>query len=135
MIDANTIQKYKNRSLGSLKKATQFYFNAYVRNRDSENGFFKCISCGEFKPTSKMHSGHYFNVGFHPSVRFDLNNAHGQCHKCNTYGHGNLIPYRENLIRKIGIKKFEQLEIMAHLKAEHSRIMLIHILEKYKPSK
>ena len=137
VIDAKTIQKYKDQKTALIKKKVKVVVHEKVRLRDQINdkGDFICISCQLPKPKNQCNAGHYFNSGFHPSVRYDLDNIHSQCIRCNFRLHGNLIPYRENLIRKIGIKKFEQLEVMAHLKANHSRIMLIHILEKYKPSK
>ncbi len=49
-----------------------------------------------------MNAGHYFAKEFYKSVRFDVDNIHGQCVRCNKYLSGNLIPYRENLLIKIG---------------------------------
>ncbi|MDR7782930.1 recombination protein NinG [Riemerella anatipestifer] len=132
MIEAKTIQKYKTKTTTQLKQIAQRYFNAYIRHRDSDNGFFVCISCGKIKHVTKMHAGHYFSVGGYPSVRFDLDNVNGQCHKCNTFMHGNLIPYRENLIKKIGKKRFEQLEQLAKMSIKHDRIMLIELIERMK---
>jgi hypothetical protein len=48
-------------------------------------------------------------------VRFDEDNVHLQCEYCNTSLSGNLLRYRENLINKIGIERFEQLEAKAYL--------------------
>jgi len=36
--------------------------------------------------------------------------VHKQCVSCNRFKHGNLIEYRINLVKKIGIKKVEWLE-------------------------
>jgi len=43
-------------------------------------------------------------------LRFDLANIHKSCQPCNTHLHGNLIPYRVNLIQKIGLAEVERLE-------------------------
>lgn len=133
MIDEKIKQRYNSKSVPQLVQIAQRYFNAYTRKRDSSNGFFKCISCQEDKPISKMHAGHYFSVGNHGSVRFDVDNCHGQCQKCNTFLHGNLIPYRENLIKKIGQERFDQLEMMSKLKNfKYDRFVLIDIIERFK---
>ena len=133
MIEAKTIQKYKDKKLSQLIKIAQKHFNSYVRSRDSFDGYFRCISCNEIKPTSKMHAGHFYSVGNYQSVRFDLDNCHGQCHKCNTFLHGNLIPYRENLIKKIGSERFEQLEQLARLRGfKFDRITIIETIERFK---
>ena len=135
MIEAKTIQKYKGKKLGKLIEEAQKLVNAYVRQRDriNEQGDFRCISCGQIKPKSQCNAGHFFSRGNFGSVRFDLDNIHSQCVRCNMHLHGNLIPYRENLIKKIGLKKFEELERLAYLKGfKHDRITIIEIIERFK---
>ncbi|WP_018675747.1 recombination protein NinG [Riemerella columbina] len=135
MIEAKTIQKYKAKTRGQLVEQAQRLVNAFVRERDAINdrGDFVCVSCGKYKPKHQCNAGHYFSRGGYPSVRFDLDNIHSQCIQCNLHQHGNLIPYRERLIRKIGEKRFEQLEKMAYISHyKHDRIMLIELIERMK---
>ena len=80
--------------------------NAYVRTRDDKE---PCISCGRYHE-GQYHAGHYRSTGSSPALRFDLANIHKQCMPCNTHLHGNLIPYRVNLIQKIGLAEVERLE-------------------------
>lgn len=132
MIEAKTIQRYKAKKLGKLIEEAQKLVNAYVRQRDqiNEQGDFRCISCNQIKPKSQCNAGHFFSRGNFASVRFDLDNIHSQCIRCNMHLHGNLIPYRENLLKKIGLKKFEELERLAYLKGfKHDRITIIEIIE------
>ena len=56
-------------------KTLQVVFNAYIRERDSNE---PCISCGTTKPV-KYDAGHYYSVGAYPNVRFDEDNVHKQC--------------------------------------------------------
>ncbi len=113
-----------------LDKAT-FYFNRYIRERDAKVG---CISCGSY--SGVMHAGHFFSAGHHAAVRFDERNVNKQCLRCNNFLHGNLLPYRDNLIKKIGQKSFNDLEqTMKYYKRvgyKHDRILLIEIIENYK---
>jgi Bacteriophage Lambda NinG protein. len=135
VIEAKTIQKYKNKKLGKLIEEAQKLVNAYVRQRDAinEQGDFICISCRKLKSKSQCNAGHYFNRGNYGSVRFDLDNIHSQCVQCNLYEHGNLIPYRENLIKKIGTERFEQLEQLARLRGfKFDRITIIETIERFK---
>lgn len=135
MIEAKTIQKYKSKNHSKLVQEAQKWVNAYVRQRDAVNdrGDFVCISCGKFKPKHQCNAGHYFSRGGYPSVRFDLDNVHSQCIQCNLHQHGNLIPYRANLIKKIGEKRFAELEKMAYISHfKHDRIMLIELIERMK---
>ena len=103
----------KQKTLPKLKSDCQKIFNKYIRLRDSEGGYFQCISCREFKPISLMHAGHFYNIGHYDSLRYNENNCHGQCNHCNTFLHGNLIEYRDNLVEKIGLDKFNNLQLKA----------------------
>ncbi|KPU84451.1 NinG protein [Elizabethkingia miricola] len=135
MIEAKTIQKYRGKSLSALIELAQKLVNAYIRKRDQVNdrGDFVCISCQALKPKEQCNAGHYFSRGNYGSVRFDLDNIHSQCIKCNMHLSGNLIPYRENLIKKIGQERFDQLEMMSKLKNfKHDRFVLIDIIERFK---
>lgn len=135
MLEAKTIQKYKAKKLSWLIEKAQELVNSYVRKRDSINnqGDFICISCGRLKPKNQANAGHFFARGNFGSVRFNLDNIHGQCIQCNLHFHGNLIPYQKNLIKKIGQARFDNLEMMAYARGfKHDRFMLIDIIEKYK---
>ena len=104
----------KEKSLPRLIAKCQSLFNQYIRERDlSGCDYFKCISCGQIKPERFMHAGHYYNVGQYSGLRFDEDNCHGQCNYCNTFLHGNLIEYRDNLFMKIGTERFEKLKLRA----------------------
>lgn len=105
--------KMKAKSLPQLIAKCQSLFNEYIRARDLSGDHFKCISCGQIKSERFMHSGHYYNVGHYAGLRFNEDNAHGQCIHCNKYLHGNLIEYRDNLFMKIGAECFENLKLKA----------------------
>ena len=49
-------------------------------------------------------------MGNNPAIRFNELNVHKSCSICNNHLSGNLIPYREALINKIGLDKVEWLE-------------------------
>ena len=88
------------------RKELQILVNKFIRLRDKDKN---CISC--LKPLkSKYDAGHYRSVGSSPELRFEELNIHAQCVHCNQYLHGNLINYRVNLIKRIGLKKVKWLE-------------------------
>ena len=119
------------KSLPQLIAKCQLAFNEYVRKRDLTGDYFKCISCGEIKDERFMHAGHFYNVGHYPGLRFDEDNCHGQCNHCNTFLHGNLIEYRDNLLFKIGAERFEALKIRAGLyKRNGYKFSRFEIVEK-----
>lgn len=99
------VRKEALKTLSEYKKELQVIFNKFIRLRDKG---LNCISCN--KPAKKENAGHYRSVGGNPELRFEELNNNLQCEYCNTYLHGNLIDYRINLIKKIGIDKVEWLE-------------------------
>lgn len=119
------ILKAKSMRKGDAIKLLQIAVNAYVRLRDDKEG---CISCG-VKECEQFHAGHYIASTFQ-YLRFNEKNIHKQCSRCNTYLSGNLIPYRENLIKKIGIEEVVKLEQSKHLRFEMT-IPEIQDLAKY----
>lgn len=122
-------QKMKNdlETIQELIKATQIIFNKYIRLRDK--GQF-CISCQK-KPL-KENAGHYFNANNHWNVRFSELNVHLQCEHCNTYLSGNLIEYQRNLIHKIGIESYHELEAEARKTRKFTKDELKEIINTYK---
>ena len=110
-LHAKSWRKEKKQRKEALKTSTdylkevQVLFNRWIRLRDKGKN---CISCN--KPAKKENAGHYRSVGGNPELRFEPLNCHLQCEYCNTYLHGNLIEYRKNLIKKIGLDKVEWLE-------------------------
>ena len=117
--DLMTVQDYV--------KIAQQIVNKYIRIRDKDE---LCISCQ--KTPIKKNAGHFHNANNHWSVRFDERNIHLQCEHCNTYLSGNLLKYRENLIQKIGIKEFEDLEQKANETRKFTIEELKEIIEEYK---
>lgn len=88
------------------EKRAQQAFNAWVRLRDQ---YLPCVSCGRFH-NGQWHAGHYLTTGARPELRFEPDNCWKQCQPCNTQLSGNLILYRQELVRRIGIERVEWLE-------------------------
>ncbi len=101
---AKALAKIKPRA--QLIKEAQAEVNAYVRARDAH---LPCVSCGRHHQ-GQWHAGHYRSTGSRPDLRFDLANIHKQCAPCNNHLSGNPIPYRAELIRRIGQAEVDRLE-------------------------
>ena len=135
---ADQVRKYDNRTTPWLKKRAQTIFNKWIRERDRQETFYTCISCGQTKRITgnQYQAGHYFSAGEYNGLRFHEHNTNGECKHCNYFRGDHLIGYRENLIKKIGKKAFETLVWKAarskrKVKKWH-RLELIEIIEKYK---
>ncbi|HAK3334180.1 TPA: recombination protein NinG [Salmonella enterica] len=80
--------------------------NEYIRERDR---YKPCVSCGTYT-TSQWDAGHYRTTAAAPQLRFDERNIQKQCIRCNQHLSGNLVPYRVELIKRIGLAGVEELE-------------------------
>lgn len=108
--DRETRDRLKTRS--DWMKDAQREFNKYIRLRDRGTC---CISCGavlalESSVGGGYDCGHFRSVGSAPHLRFDPDNAHGQCKKCNRYGAGRVVEYRQGLVSRLGLAGVERLE-------------------------
>lgn len=132
-IEAKVIQKYTKVSTPKLIQRATKYFNLYIRHRDSHGDYFQCISCKEVKSIHQMNAGHYLSAGNNGPVRFDEDNVHGQCIRCNMHMSGNLLGYREGIIQKIGKDRVETIEKKSKMRGfRWDRFALIEIIETYK---
>ena len=107
------LKKFNDTDVNVLKKVAQKVCNTYIRLRDKNK---PCISCGYNGIIRQWHSGHYKPSGGFSALRFNELNIHKQCSICNNHLSGNLVLYRENLIKKIGIDEVEKLESCSETK-------------------
>jgi hypothetical protein len=119
-------------SIPKLTAKAQKVFNAYIRKRDSENGYFTCISCGKTLPIDKMNAGHFAPVKGGSALRFDEYNVNGECEWSNCFDEFHLIGYRKGIIDKYGEDILIYLEQNARLVKRWSRTELNELIEKYK---
>ena len=97
-------------TLPRLTEKAQKVFNAYIRQRDSKDGYFTCISCFKTLPVESMNAGHYVPVKGGSFLRFHEDNVNGECQRCNGFDEFHLVGYRKHLLLKIGKKRVEWLE-------------------------
>lgn len=116
------------KTMADLKREAQTALNRWiVQVRDADK---PCISCGRHH-TGQYHAGHYLSRGAAPQHALNPMNVWKQCAPCNTYLHGNLIPYRVRLIELIGVDAVESME-SDHRPRKWTREELISIRETYR---
>ena len=124
------LSKYNNKTLSQLKATAVRHFHKYIRERDKN---LPCISCGKY---TTLQAGHFHSAGNHPITRFNEDNVNGQCKKCNYFLSGNLIPYQQELISRIGLDRVEALQQKISLSKQTGykwdRFYLIETIETYK---
>lgn len=109
-------RKAKLKTRRDWLREAQAAVNLFIRLRDRLE---PCISCGR-QHQGQWHAGHYLSTGAHPELRFEELNIWKQCQPCNVHLSGNVIEYRKNLIRKIGVERVEWLE--GHHEPKHYSI-------------
>lgn len=112
------LRKESLKTIPTLTREAQAAFNAYIRYRDADK---PCISCGcvlggNSSTGGDFDAGHYLSRGAHPELRFNEDNCHGQCKRCNRYMSGNVANFRLGLIERIGLARVERLEGNHYLK-------------------
>lgn len=85
---------------------TQRVVNDFIRLRDKN---LPCISCGTWE-TVQWEAGHYRSRKAASQIRYNEDNIHKQCHRCNVELSANQQQYRMFLIAKIGPQRVEELE-------------------------
>ena len=138
MVRAERLEnKDKLKSLQNRLSEAQIAFNSYIRMRDK---WKPCVSCGT-PPTEHGRGGsrdasHYLARGSSnggSSRRFDWANVHSACKKCNRFLSGNLVPYRVELIKRIGLDRVEAIENTNKIKKwNHTDLKRIKVLANRK---
>ena len=67
-----------NKNTKQLKDKLVKLFHKFIRERDKDK---PCISCGQY---TTLQAGHFYSGGHYSALRFDEDNVHGQCLRCNT---------------------------------------------------
>lgn len=99
-------RKERVKTKGDHAKEAQAAFNEFIRLRDAD---LPCVSCGRHHE-GKYDAGHYRTVGGNPALRFEPMNCAKQCVPCNRHKSGDVINFRIELVRRIGLENVEFLE-------------------------
>lgn len=100
-------QELRSQDKSIQLKLAQTIVNKYIRLRDKDK---PCISCGYTGNSRQIHASHFRPMGNNQQLRFYTLNIWAGCSICNNHLSGNLVPYRINLIKKLGLEKVEQIE-------------------------
>lgn len=117
----------------ALIKRLDKIFSEFIRLRDTQPWNFqygRCISCGRILPWAKLQCGHYHSR-VHMNTRFDEKNCNIECVSCNIFSADHLIGYRKNLIKKIGEKEVDMLDVRAHQSKNYSLFELQILIDYY----
>ena len=122
------IQKYSKFTVAALKRIAVKHFHKFIRERDKDK---HCVSCGRF---TTLQAGHFHSAGRCERLRFNENNIHGQCLKCNFYEQQSDTNYRKEIEKRIGKERLSVIDFIASIKTPYKtdRFFLVEIILKYK---
>ena len=121
----------KTKKKPDLKAKLDKVFSEYIRKRDTNNGVFRCISCGKLLPYEQADCGHYINRK-HMATRFDEMNCNAQCRSCNRFDEGNMQGYRRGLVAEYGEQKVLILESKKNTTRKYSDFEYEVLIKHYK---
>lgn len=102
-------------------------FSLFIRLRDN----CVCYTCWKRGEIRQMQAGHYVSRKC-MLLRWDEKNVHCQCYSCNVCKHGDLITYRERLVKDYGQSAIEELESKRYITYKHSIEELEKMIDFYK---
>mgnify|MGYP003645430001 FL=1 len=121
----------------AVKKKTQKYwktkidkvFHEYIRRREADNdsGYCKCISCNKPIHFTESDAGHFISRA-KMATRYDEQNVHAQCRKCNRFEYGRQFEYS----LKIGTELAEELLIKSRQIYKMSDAEWLEVFEEFR---
>lgn len=105
---------------------TKAVVHAAIRRRDKGK---PCSSCGTGW-NSDFQACHYHKAELYNALRFNEDNIHGGCVKCNIHLNGNLEEYTVRLPHRIGQDKFNELNRLAELSLQTNHHWMPHELDE-----
>jgi hypothetical protein len=120
-------QEHRNeKKLKASLLNTKVQVHEYVRLRDKGKN---CISCGTAW-TPDFQCGHHYKSETFTTLRFNLDNLHGQCQRCNLFLEGAFDNYALNMPFRIGIKKYNDLQSLASIDKQFSKVWNLENLKE-----
>lgn len=102
------------KSLSSLKKKAWSLLSQYKRlSAADSNGYAKCVTCGSRKHWKELQAGHFVPQAQGNAARFDENNVHVQCYRCNINLGGNGAEYSAFILSTYGEEEYNRLRGLA----------------------
>jgi hypothetical protein len=106
------------KATGALAKADAA-FSKYIRTRDTTladdgNRYGACVTYGKFLSMDQLQCGHFIPRGKF-GTRFNVENAHAQCPRCNDkrFGNGEIVKHAAAIRLRHGNDAVERLEKQA----------------------
>ena len=119
----------EHKDKNALKTAhinTRMQVHTAVRKRDIG---MPCISCGANWDQS-FQAGHFYKSETFTTLKYHLDNIHGQCQKCNLFMDGNFDNYSLRLPSRIGQERYNALVELASIDKHQQKVWTLESLKE-----
>jgi len=123
------MRRSANKTLAT-KKADK-WFSLYIRLRDSIDEVATCCTCGAKHHYKEMDAGHFISRN-HQATRYDEQNVHAQCRKCNRFESGHQFKHGQFIDNKYGVGTAEKIEQKSRMMCKRSAYDYEVIAEIYR---
>lgn len=106
--DSKAKREFKQNDKVFLKELAQKIVNQYARMRDLKERGDVCCTCGFVG--GQKDGGHFLPTSGYSAIRYNTNQIHIQCKRCNRFNSGMPKEYRLFMINKYGLEYVEKLE-------------------------
>ena len=112
----------KSEKLSTLKTRLWRLTSEYVRSKYKDSaGYVRCVTCGQSKPYTEIHAGHFLPKKKGSAVYFDLRNIHPQCAGCNVWKRGAIHEYYDFMLTTYGMDVINELKQLGRQALKISR--------------
>lgn len=115
----------QSKTLKLAKAKADKYFAEFIRKRDFNK---PCVTCGG---GGVKDCGHFISRRFE-AVRFDENNAHGQCIKCNRFEYGNQFQHGKQVDKFYGSGTSEKILLKSKMLCKRNKFDYEMIAEEFR---
>ena len=106
----STKKKPKAKTRSYYVKKLDAVFSQYIRLSESDSeGYGECITCGIRLFWKEAQACHFYTRGRYPT-RWDEDNVHYGCYRCNVLLKGNYINYTREMLDRYSREFIDQLE-------------------------
>lgn len=128
---AKAFKKVKLKSISKLKHEADKWCSQWVRQSAAQEGIAECYTCGKVDGWKYLQAGHFISRN-NSATRYDLDNLRVQCSGCNVWGRGKINIFTDNLLRDLGVERFQALLSRGRSTFQFTRPVLEAIIEDFK---
>lgn len=107
------------------------WFSKFIRLRDSEDEYVRCITCGTRKHWKEVDAGH-FQTRTKYSTRWDERNVNAQCKGCNMKNGGQQYVHGKEIDKKYGEGTADEIVCLSNQIVKFSTQELRDMAKKYR---